>query len=228
MRSLLLALSATALAVSPTAGFADEPPTWDGLVHVKSKKVEALYLLPNADFRPYTQVMFDPPQVAFRKNWVEDYNSSQDDLDNQVTNTYVKNAIALAQKYITKTFPQTFGQSGLTVATVPGPHVLRLGVYIVNLSVAAPDVSDTISATFSADAGSATFAIEARDSQTGQLLGRAVDAQAAGDTGTYQRNYGTNVGDFENLFKRWAQISAKGFEELRSSSPINTAGMQKK
>lgn len=228
MRSLLLALSAAALAISSTAGFADEPATWDGLVHVKSKKVEALYLLPNADFRPYTQVMFDPPQVAFRKNWVEDYNNSQDDLDNQVSNSYVKNAIALAQKYITKTFPQTFGQSGLTIATAPGPHVLRLGVYILDLSVAAPDVGGSIGATFSADAGSATFAIEARNSQTGQLLGRAVDAQAAGDTGAYQRNYSTNVGDFENLFKTWAQISAKGFEQLRSSSPINTAGIQKK
>jgi hypothetical protein len=86
-----------------------------------------------------------------------------------------------------------------------------------------------MSATIAADAGTATFALEARDSQTGQLLGRAVDAQAAGDDGlAYRRTYGTNVGDFEDLFKTWAQVSAKGFDELRSSSPIDTDGMQKK
>src|SRR3954452_2870884 len=120
MRSLLLALSAAALAISSTAGFADEPATWDGLVHVKSKKVEALYLLPNVDFRPYTQVMFDPPQVAFRKNWVQNYNASQDDFDSQVSNTYVTRATALASKYLVKVFPETFGRAGVTVATAPG------------------------------------------------------------------------------------------------------------
>ena len=89
-------------------------------------------------------------------------------------------------------------------------------------------MSDFIGGTFTADAGTATFAIEARDSQTGQLLGRAVDAQAAGDTGVYRRTYSSNVGDFEDLFKTWAQISAKGLTELRSASPVDTDGMQKK
>jgi hypothetical protein len=229
MRTLALALAATALAVSSTASLAKVPATWDGLVLVKSKKVAALYLLPNADFRGYSQVMFDPPQVAFQKNWVQNYNDEQDSLDGEVTNTYVKNAVALAQKYLTKVFPETFGKSGITVASAPGPHVLRLGVYIVNLSVAAPDVSDSMTATFTPDAGTATFAIEARDSQTGQLLGRAIDAQAAGeDAIAMRRTYGSNVGDFENLFQTWAQISAKGFDELRSSSPIDTDGMLKR
>jgi hypothetical protein len=70
MRSITLISAAAALVLGATASVAKAPATWDGLVHVKSKKVAALYLLPNADFRSYSQVLFDPPEVAFRKNWV--------------------------------------------------------------------------------------------------------------------------------------------------------------
>jgi hypothetical protein len=228
MRAITWMLAAAALTIGATPSLAKAPTTWDGLVHVDSKKVQAVYLLPNADFRGYTQVMFDPPQVAFRKNWRLDYNSSEDDPMAYVSSNYVTKAVALAQQNLAKVFPESFGRAGITVASAPGPHVLRLAVYIVDLTVAAPDVAQDMSSTFSVDAGTATFAIEARDSQSGQLLGRAVDAQAAGDNGTYRRTYSSNVSDFEALFKTWAQISAKGFDELRTLSPINTDGMQRK
>src|SRR5205823_2047236 len=196
--------------------------TWDGLVHVQSKNLEAVYLLPNADFRGYSQVMFDPPQIAFTKNWVQNYNDSQDDMDNDVSNSYVTNAVAWAQKTVAAAFPASFTRAGITVATAPGPHVLRLAVYVLDLSVAAPDVAVEMESSFTVDAGTATFAIEARDSQTGQLLGRAVDAQAVGQNGMYRRTQGSNMADFATQFKSWAQISAKGFDSLRSLSPINT------
>jgi hypothetical protein len=197
MRAITCILAAAALTLGATPSLSKAPATWDGLVHVDSKKVQAVYLLPDADFRGYTQVMFDPPQVAFRKNWRLDYNSSEDDPMAYVSSNYVTKAVALAQQN-------------------------------VDLTVTAPDVAQDMSSTFSVDAGTATFAIEARDSQSGQLLGRAVDAQAAGDNGTYRRTYSSNVSDFEALFKTWAQISAKGFDELRALSPINTDGMQRK
>jgi hypothetical protein len=43
------------------------PDTWDGLVEVKPKRMDAAYLLPGADFRSYTKVMIDPSEVAFRE-----------------------------------------------------------------------------------------------------------------------------------------------------------------
>src|SRR5688500_6188833 len=42
--------------LAPTTLHAAPPPaTWDGLTHVKAKKVDAVYLLPGADFRGYTK-----------------------------------------------------------------------------------------------------------------------------------------------------------------------------
>ena len=163
MRAIQWMLAAAALTIAATPSLAKAPATWDGLVHVDSKKVQAVYLLPNADFRGYTQVMFDPPQVAFRKDWRLDYNSSQDDPMAYVSSNYVTKAVALAQQNLAKVFPESFGRAGITIAPAPGPHVLRLAVYIVDLTVAAPDVAQDMSSTFSVDAGTATFAIEARE-----------------------------------------------------------------
>ena len=89
-----------------------------------------------------------------------------------VSSNYVTKAVALAQQNLAKVFPESFGRAGITVAPAPGPHVLRLAVYIVDLTVAAPDVAQDMSSTFSVDAGTATFAIEARD--------RRVDSCSAG------------------------------------------------
>ena len=45
------------------------PDNWDGLVRVKPKRMDAAYVAPGTDFRAYTKVMFDPAEVAFKKDW---------------------------------------------------------------------------------------------------------------------------------------------------------------
>lgn len=217
---------ATLILAGSSAGAAKVPATWDGLVHVKSKKVAAVYLLPHADFRAYSRVMFDAPQVAFQKNWVRDYNSSTSDFLNRVSDNDVKKWVDEGQSYLGKVFPAQFTKAGFQVADAPGPDVLKLTVLVLDMTVAAPDTGG-MGQTFSVNAGQATLAIEARDSLTGQLLGRFVDPKVAGDGPGYRRSYGSNHADFEELFDNWAKVSASGLAVLRSSSPINTDGLRK-
>jgi len=66
-----------------------------------------------------------------------------------------------------------------------------------------------------------------RDSVTNQLLGRAIDRRAAGDTGPVYRTSVSNRDDFKQLFQTWANIAAKGLTELRAASPIDTDGIRK-
>ena len=71
--------------------------------------------------------------------------------------------------------------------------------------------------------------VEVRDSVSGSLMGRAVDRRLAGDTaggGPYMRNSVTNRADFEQLFKRWARISAEGMTRLKTMSPVNAQGQR--
>lgn len=228
MRGVKLLMSALALAACSSLATAKAPATWDGMVQVKSKKLALAYLLPNADFRAYSKVMFDTPEVAFSKNWQRDYNRSTMTLSGRVSDKDMLEAVDGAKQSLSKIFPERFTREGYQVVTEPGPDVLRLSLAIIDLQVNAPERDlPGRSRTYAVDAGEATFAIEARDSLTGQLLGRAVDRREAGEGPTYRRTYSSNMADFEDLFDTWAKIAASGLTELKSVSPVDTDGIRK-
>ena len=73
MRTFPMILAA--LLIGSAAVAATSPESWSGLVEVNARRLDAAFLLPGADFRPYTKVMLDEPQVAFRNNWLRSVNS---------------------------------------------------------------------------------------------------------------------------------------------------------
>jgi len=228
MRKVKLLAAALALAIAAGGAQAKAPTSWDGLVQVKAKKLALAYLRPDADFRAYSKVMFDPPEVAFEKNWQRDFNRSTMSLAGRIDDADVRAAVDEAKKSVSKIFPERFTQEGYQVANAPGPDVLRVSLGILDLEVAAPDRSlPGRSRTYSVDAGEATFVVEVRDSLTNQLLGRALDRREAGEGPTFRRTYSSNIGDFEALFDNWARISARGLNELKAASPVNTDGIRK-
>ncbi|HEU4497962.1 MAG TPA: DUF3313 domain-containing protein, partial [Sphingomicrobium sp.] len=85
MRAVRLVFAALAMAAAAAPVTAKAPETWDGLIQVKSKKLALAYLLPHADFRAYSKVMFDQPQVAFAKNWQRDFNRSAMTLSGRIS-----------------------------------------------------------------------------------------------------------------------------------------------
>jgi hypothetical protein len=227
VRRFKLLLAAVALtAAMPVV--AKLPTTWDGLVEVKGKKLEAVYLLPDANFSRYSKVMLDPSQVAFQQDWRQNYNSQTISLANQITAQQVQQDIAEAEAGLNKIFAEAFTKEGYQIVSAPGPGVARIGVAVVDLSITAPQSESGFGANFAVDAGEATLVVEVRDSVTNQLLGRGLDRRAAGaDEGDgFPRNAVTNREDFKALFQTWAGIAAQGLTELRASSPINTEGLR--
>ena len=77
---------------------------------------------------------------------------------------------------------------------------------------------------YSVEAGEATLVLEARDSTTGALLGRALDRRIAGDDTRGMRNAVSNEADFRLLFRQWANASVKGLNELKTLSPLAASG----
>lgn len=225
-RRVLTALAVACLlgGLAPAASAAEPPATWDGLSHVKSKRFDAAYVLPGADFRTYTKVMLDPTEVAFKKNWVRDYNNETMDLSQRISSGDAQKILDAAQTGFEEIFQKAYADAGYQVVTQPGPDVLRVRTGVANLYLSAPDRPTAgRSRTFAPDAGSATVVLEARDSQTGALMGRAVDTRTAGDTGTYAgtlRNSVTNRADFTAMFQQWAKISIEAMAELKAMSPI--------
>jgi Protein of unknown function (DUF3313) len=208
--------SPLALAADSAAG------NWDGLVEIKPKRIDAAFLLPGADFRPYTKLMLDPVEVAFKKDWEKNYNRDAATLSNRLTPEHVEKIAAAAREAFSEVFNEAYQKAGLQVVTTPGPDVLRVRPGVVNLYIAAPDtMTSSRSRTYTMESGEATLFLELRDSATGALLGRALDRRNTRNTGRVQvSNSVTNLSDFRALFRSWADISIKGFQELRASSPV--------
>jgi Protein of unknown function (DUF3313) len=211
-----------ALCLVACAAIAQDSGNWDGLVEVKPKRLDAVFLLPGADFRPYKKVMMDPVEVAFAKDWARDYNRDAATLSQKLDQQDLDRISQAAREAFTEVFTEQYKKAGLEVVTAPGPDVLRLRPGVVNLYIVAPDnMSAGRSRTYTMESGHATLFLEARDSSTGALLGRGLDQRATRNTGSVQiSNSVTNLSDFKSLFRQWADISTKGFEELREMSPV--------
>ena len=216
-------LAVLAVTLTFGAAVADEAPTsWDGLIEVKPKRMDAAFLMPGADFRPYTRLMVDPTQVAFNKDWQRSINDERRDLSRKVTDEEAAKILEAARSNFDDVFREEFQKGGWEVVNTPGPDVLRVATAVVNLYINAPDpMSPGRTRTYTTNAGEATLIIEVRDSMTGALLGRVLDRRETRDTGVPQLTSSvTNVADFRALFKQWAGISIKGLEELKAHSPV--------
>lgn len=221
--STLKYLFAVTLTMLLGTAIADEAPTsWDGLVEVKAKKMDAVFLLPGADFRGYTKVMIDPTEVAFRKDWLKQMNQQSSGASRRITQEDAAKIMEAARSNFDDIFQEAFQKSGYAVVTTPGPDVLRVATGVLNLYINAPDtMSSSVAYSYTANAGEATLVIEARDSTTGALLGRVLDRRETRDTGRAQiANRVTNTTDFRVLFKDWANITVKGLDELKAHSPV--------
>jgi hypothetical protein len=192
------------------------------LVQVDSKRLDLVYLQPGADFRGYTKVLIEPTEVAFQKDWQRDYNRDTRSLSGRVSDSDMRQAITEGVKAAHDIFAKAWTKGGYSVVAAPGPDVLRVRTGVVNIWLNAPDKQTAgRTYTFSEEAGRATLFVEARDSMTGALLGRAVDQKIVGDTMALWRTSVSNRADFREQVERWADISVRGMAELKSLSPIN-------
>jgi hypothetical protein len=198
---------------------AASPANWDGLVEVNSRRFESAFLLPGADFRPYTKVLIDEPEVAFRQNWLRDVNRSRS-AGRRVTDADAQRILDSVGSSTLDIFTRAFTDAGYEVVTRPGPDVLEVRTGIVNLFVNAPDTrSAGRSVTFTANAGEATLILEARDSLTRALLARVVDRrETQGLPGP--TNSVTNTSEFRSLANRWSRITAQRLAALKEISPV--------
>lgn len=199
---------------------AKPPASWDGLTRVASKRFDSVYILPAADFRAYTKVMLDPTEVAYQKDWVRDYNRTVISLSDRLSQAEADKILVNVRKGFEEIFREAHAGAGYEIVSEPGPDVLRVRTAVLNLYASAPKEPSGRGRVFSEEAGSATLVIELRDSQSGALLGRAVDARLAGDTGPYMRTSVSNRYDFKALFRDWAKISLQGLTTLKERGAV--------
>ena len=111
-RSIWTAAVASAMLLAGAAAAAAPPANWDGLVLVKSKRLDLVYLQPGADFRGYTKVLVEPTEVAFHKDWQRQYNRSSTALSSRISDREVQEAISKGLKLPSDIFTEAWVKGG--------------------------------------------------------------------------------------------------------------------
>jgi len=203
--------------------------SWDGLRRVASKRLQYVYLLPGADFRQYRKVTIDPPQVAFRKDWAQDVNRGERDPSRMITQSDVQRI----QKALSEGFEQAlstdFTKAGWQVVKAPGPDVLHLTPFLLDVDANPQRTSEGRADTYTVEPGRAAVGLEVRDSDTNQLLGRVVDRQETQSFGGKLMISGsvTNRADFGAMLQAWSRVFVEGLATLKGASPIGASAQQK-
>jgi len=222
MKKLLLVLSLVLLGVVPASILAKsktEVPeyTVEGLKRVPdTKDIAYVWAEPGADLSQYARIFLVEPYVAFRKNWQRDQNRGTLKVSSSDMERIKKNV----QELFMEVFTEELVKGGYALTDELAEDVLIVKPAIIDLDVTAPDVrSAGRTNTFTTSAGSMTLYIELYDSETGDLLAKALDPKTERDKGYMQWQTGpANRAAAKRMMEPWAEALRKGLDKARDAT----------
>jgi hypothetical protein len=225
MKVLLVFLSVIALCTAPIATFAKkkgEIPeyTVEGLKLVpNTKDIALVWAEEGANLSQYDRVYLVEPYVAFKKNWKRDQNRGH----LKVTKSDMERIKKAVAELFMEVFTEELEKGGYKLATERAEDVLIVKPAIIDLNVNAPDLQKAArSATFTESAGSMTLYLELYDSETDDLLAKALDPTADRNTGFMQwQTRVSNRAAGVRMMKPWAEALRKGLDEARHEDNQN-------
>jgi hypothetical protein len=222
MKNLLIILSFILLAtisVTTMAKSKKELPeyTVEGLKLVPgTKDIAIVYAEEGADLSQYDRVYLVEPYVAFKKNWQRDQNRGTikvrtSDMDRIKVNV---------KELFMEVFTEELEKGGYELANERAEDVLIVKPAIIDLDVNAPDImSAGRSNTYTDHAGSMTLYLELYDSETDDLLAKALDPKADSRAGFMQWQTGpANRAAAKRMMQPWAEALRKGLDRAREGT----------
>jgi len=224
MRSSLLSLGvAGVLAGCATAS---PPPTVqtgpnaevsvDGLHRVDNSIMAVGYLKPDADLSAYSAIMLDPVTVAYKKDPRGRRRGAAvggGDTNFELSSRQMESLRSWFQGAV----KEVFSEGTYRVVATPGPNVLRVTADLMDLIVRIPTESGGRDRTFVASYGEVTMVVEARDSESGEILARGAvrmsPTNAARDLVAVSPTFVRR--DTERMFRHWAERMRDRLDDLR-------------
>lgn len=194
----------------------DELPdvTVDGLKRIETKKIDAMYVAEGATLEPYKRVYLVGCAVAFRKDWMRDYNKDTRDLSSRVSDKDMQRIQDALSKEFRTVFTRELERGGYEIATELAGDVLILRPALVNLDVTAPDLNAPgMSYTIVRSAGSMSLYMEMYDGGTNAKIAAVMDSRADPDGGMAQRaSRATNKAAADRILRHWADRLVKALD----------------
>ena len=208
MKNLIVSLSMLLILGCASTSETVQTTTPDGLDLVRSDKHSAVYIKPEAQLDIYNEFAIVPCEVAFRKNWQRDYNSSHRSSGQQIKERDIDSIKRELGEECTTFFTDALSEEpsyNLVTEWQQGQDVLLVRPNIVNLNITSPDVSSpSMTRSYSASAGSMTLYLELIDAETSEVLVRAYDSKADPDSFVNYANKITNRQAADRMLKNWA------------------------
>jgi len=225
MKKVLLILSIVILGIVSLPALAKsktEIPeyTVEGLKLVPNTKDMALvYAEPGADLSQYKRIYLTEPYVAFKKNWKREQNRGSIRVTSNDMDRIKKNVAELFMEI----FKEELDKGGYTLADERAEDVLIVRPAIIDLDVKAPDVrSAGRVTTFTTSAGSMTLYLELYDSETDDLLAKALDAKGDRDSGYMEwQSRVQNYAAAKRMMRPWAEALRNALDEARDANNQN-------
>jgi hypothetical protein len=214
LAGMLVAIALPAAAQSEL----DKMMSHDGLRQVQVKGLSLAYARPGATLAGYKRVKIEPVEVRFHKNWKPTQTGSRIQLS-AAAREEIRTGLA---KLVYDEFAKALTAKGrYPVVNEPGPDVLKLKIYVVNLYVNAPEGASSSGAshTFAMSAGEMTLFMELFDSESGQIIARVADRRE-GRTSQMMAMAGqvTNVAAAEDIAAAWARIMRDALDRAHGAA----------
>jgi len=213
---------ALALASSVAVAKSDPPATSiEGLELIEKDRAGEIYAAEGIDWSEYTQIRLEQASVSFRKNWKRDQNRYDPFKVRDQDMEKIKTGLSdLFNEVFTEELTR---KGGYTLTESIGPETMVLEPQIVDLDVAAPDVSSPgITRSYVDSAGKMTLILEIYDSESGALIAKASNRQEA-PRYNYQRwaNSVSNTAEARRMLQKWAEELIKRLDQARNNSVSN-------
>jgi hypothetical protein len=224
MNKLLIILTLAILGVVSVTAIAKnkkEIPeyTIEGLKLVPgTKDISVVYAEPGANLAQYDRVYLAEPYVAFKKNWQRDQNRG---VGQKVRTSDMDRIKIRVKELFMEVFTEELEKGGYELANERAEDVLIVKPAIIDLNVNAPDIQSAgRSSTYTTTAGSMTLYLELYDSETDDLLAKALDPTTDRDMGIMQWSTGpSNRSAAKRMMKPWAEALRKGLDKAREPLP---------
>lgn len=219
---LLIALLLTGCS-SQTAPHASSSTarSFDGLVPLEGTLMTQVWVREGFTLAGYEKVILEDAGIRYRPVASPGSRKQRDAATEFPVSAAQK---AELKQLITEEFDRALDRLRLPQVTDPGPDVLRVRGYLLDVVSRIPPDDASSNHYFIESVGQATFVVELIDSQTNAVLVRGLDTRSASTPGyTYRSSAAGNRAQIRRLIARWADMLVDALNDLTAIEQLKGA-----